>query len=120
MYGPLAESVGESRTRLVLHDLGMAHESQVVIRDAFGVFVARVDFLVEGVVLEFDGRLKYRAAETEDGRSAEEVVWLEKRREDAVRGRGYPVERVVWDDLDRPGRIGARIRAASAGRATAA
>lgn len=43
---PLAESVGESRTRLVLDDLGMAQESQVVIRDALGVFVARVDFLV--------------------------------------------------------------------------
>ena len=117
---PLAESVGESRARLMLHDLGMAQESQVVIRDALGVFVARVDFLVEGVVLEFDGRLKYRAAETDDGRSPEEVVWWEKRREDSVRRLGYPVERVVWDELDRPGLIGARIRAASAGRASAA
>ena len=116
----LAESVGESRTRLVFHDLGMAHESQVVIRDALGLFVARVDFLVEGIVLEFDGRLKYRAAETDDGRTAEEVVWWEKRREDAMRRLGYPVERVVWDDLDRPGLIGARIRAASARRASAA
>ncbi|MEP7331191.1 MAG: hypothetical protein ABI692_03775 [Terracoccus sp.] len=116
---PLAESVGESRTRLVLHDLGLAHESQVVIRDALGAFVARVDFLVEGIVLEFDGRLKYRAAETDDGESPEEVVWLEKRREDALRGLGHLVERVVWDDLDRPGRIGARIQAASARCATA-
>lgn len=117
---PLAESVGESRTRFVLHDLGLAHESQVVISDAFGVFVARVDFVVEGVVLEFDGRLKYRAAETDDGRSAEEIVWLEKRREDSVRRLGHPVERVVWDDLERPGLIGARIRAARAHLASVA
>ena len=57
-----AESVGESRTRLLLDDLGLSHDSQVVILDAHGRFVARVDFLVEGVVLEFDGRLKYRRA----------------------------------------------------------
>lgn len=117
---PLAESVGESRTRLVLHHLGLAHESQVVICDALGVFVARVDFVVEGVVLEFDGRLKYRVAETDDGRSAEEIVWLEKRREDSVRRLGHPVERVVWDDLERPGLIGARIRAARAHLASVA
>ncbi len=51
-----AESVGESRTRLVLLDLGLAHESQVVITDPFGQFLARVDFLVEGVVPSSTGR----------------------------------------------------------------
>jgi hypothetical protein len=103
-----AESVGESRTRLILQDLGLAHESQVWITDADGDAVARVDFLVEGVVLEFDGRVKYRA----EGEDAGEIVWLEKRREDVIRRRGHPVERVIWDDLDRPGLLGARIRAA--------
>ena len=38
--------------------------------------VARVDFLVEGVALEFDGRVKYRA----EGEDAAEVVWADKRR----------------------------------------
>ncbi|WP_404388310.1 type IV toxin-antitoxin system AbiEi family antitoxin domain-containing protein [Humibacillus xanthopallidus] len=103
-----AESVGESRTRLILQDLGLAHESQVWITDAAGNAVARVDFLVEGVVLEFDGRVKYRA----EGEDAGEIVWLEKRREDVIRRRGHPVERVIWDELDRPGLLGARIRAA--------
>jgi hypothetical protein len=54
-----AESVGESRTRMILQDHGLPYESQHVIRDALG-FVARVDFLVDGVVLEFDGKVKYR------------------------------------------------------------
>lgn len=110
-----AESVGESRTRLVLLDLGLAHESQVVITDAFGGFLARVDFLVEGVVLEFDGRGKYqRTRDVEDGeaRDPADVLWLEKRREDSIRRRGHPVERVVWDELRRPGLLGARLRAA--------
>lgn len=111
---PAAESVGESRTRMILQDLGLSYESQVVLRDAAGAFVARVDFLVEGVVLEFDGRLKYqRRRDDEDGAAtdAANVVWLEKRREDRIRRLGHPVERAIWDDLARPGLLGARIRA---------
>jgi len=110
-----AESVGESRTRLMLDDLGLKHDSQVVIEDGQGQFVARVDFLVEGVVLEFDGRLKYqRARDPGDEEAADpgEVVWLEKRREDRVRRLGHPFERVIWDELARPGLVGARLRAA--------
>lgn len=103
-----SESVGESRTRLVLDTLGLTVISQFVVRDQTGSVVARVDFLVEGVVVEFDGKVKYRG----EGKDAAEAVWLEKRREDRIRRLGYPVERVVWDDLERPGRLGARIRAA--------
>lgn len=108
------ESVGESRTRLALVDLGFRPESQVVITDSSGVFIARVDFVVEGVVIEFDGRIKYaRARDPEDGvADAGQVVWLEKRREDAIRHRGHPVERVIWSELSGPGLIGARVRAA--------
>lgn len=113
-----SESVGESRTRLALTDGGLRPESQVVITDDSGAFVARVDFLVDGVVVEFDGRVKYgRRRDAADAhgdprRDAGEVVWLEKRREDAIRRRGHPVERVIWSDLDRPARIGSRVRAA--------
>jgi hypothetical protein len=111
-----AESVGESRTRMVLQELGLSYESQVVLHDAAGSFVARVDFLVEGVVVEFDGRMKYqrqRDAEDEAATAADlaQVVWLEKRREDRVRRLGHPVERLVWEDLARPGLVGERIRA---------
>jgi hypothetical protein len=110
-----AESVGESRTRLILQDFGLPHESQHVIRDEFG-FVARVDFLVDGVVLEFDGKLKYqRSRDREDGPEVDpgEVVWLEKRREDRVRRLGHPFERVVWEELARPLVLARRLREAS-------
>lgn len=109
-----AESVGESRTRLVLDALGLAHDSQVELVDEAGRFVARVDLLVEGVVIEFDGRVKYRADEAgpDDPEEVGRIVWLEKRREDAIRRLGHPVERVVWDDLARPGTIAARVFAA--------
>lgn len=109
-----AESPGESRLRLVVQDLGLEHDSQVVLRDHLGAFVARVDLLVEGVAVEFDGRLKYRAAEADadDPDAVGRIVWLEKQREDGVRRLGHPVERVIWSELARPGLIGARIRAA--------
>jgi hypothetical protein len=111
-----SESVGESRTRLALCRLGFAPESQVVLRDSGGRFIARVDLVVDGVVLEFDGRVKYaRQRDAEDGSAGpEEIVWLEKRREDAIRRLGHPVERVIWTELDRPGLLGARVRSARA------
>ncbi|OFE18092.1 hypothetical protein BA895_13305 [Humibacillus sp. DSM 29435] len=109
---PAAESVGESRTRMVLQNLGMRYESQKVLCDDHGRFLARVDFLVEGVVLEFDGRIKYQRDGDVDGADAAEVVWREKQREDVIRRQGHAVERVIWPELDRPGLIGARIRAA--------
>lgn len=115
-----SESVGESRTRLVLDDLGLAYETQVVIRDRYGFFVARVDFLVQGVVVEFDGRVKYERVPDEAERAGQtpldpgQVLWAEKQREDRIRRRGHPVERVIWGELERPGLIGARIRQAAA------
>lgn len=110
-----SESVGESRTRLVLHDLGLRPRSQVVLRDAYGRFVARVDLMVEGVVVEFDGKVKYgRGRDPEDGAEAQpaQVLWLEKRREDAIRRLGHPVERIVWSELDRPRLIWSRMLSA--------
>jgi very-short-patch-repair endonuclease len=104
---PACESVGETRTRLALLDLGLDVRSQVEVRDPAGRFVARVDLLVGNqVVVEFDGATKYGAA---DGR---EALVAEKRREDALRALGYVVVRVTWADLDRPGWLGARVRQA--------
>ena len=106
---PACESVGETRTRLLLHDLGIAVRSQVVIRDGSGLVLARVDLLVgKSVVVEFDGAAKYEGAQ---GRSA---LVAEKRREDALRALGYTVVRVTWPDLDQPRRWTAQIRRALA------
>jgi very-short-patch-repair endonuclease len=101
------ESVGETRTRLLLADLGFAARSQVEVRDELGVLVARVDFLVgDRVVVEFDGAVKYEGAQ---GRAA---LVAEKRREDRLRALGYTVVRVTWADLAHPGRLSALIRRA--------
>lgn len=93
------ESVGETRARLLLGDLGFEVRSQVEIRHGRS-FVGRVDFLVgERVVVEFDGMVKYGGA---DGRRA---LQAEKRREDQLRDAGYAVVRLVWADLDEPERV---------------
>jgi hypothetical protein len=102
-----SESVGETRTRLLLHDLGHPARSQVRIVDGSGVVVARVDHLVdERVVVEFDGLVKYAGAEGRDALAAE------KAREDLLRSLGYEVVRLTWADLDRPQRVDALVRAA--------
>jgi very-short-patch-repair endonuclease len=102
-----SESVGESRLRLHLAALGISVVPQVVIRDEMGDFVARVDLWVEGtgVVVEFDGRVKY-------AEGGADVLFAEKRREDRLRRLGYVVVRVVWADLFRPERVVAWIRQA--------
>src|SRR5580765_1130368 len=102
----LTESVGESRTRLVLRDLGFSAVAQhriVVDRSV----IARVDFLVEGlVVVEFDGLVKYEGVQ---GRAA---LAAEKARESKLVDLGYEVVRVVWSELDDPAALARRIRAA--------
>ena len=96
---PACESVGETRTRVLLRDLGFEVQSQVRISDARGL-IGRVDFLVgERVVVEFDGMVKYGGA---DGRRA---LQAEKAREDRLRDAGYVVVRLVWADLDDPKRV---------------
>lgn len=107
----LAESPGESRTRLVLGRLAVAVRSQVEVFDGRG-FVGRVDLLVgDRVVVEFDGLVKYAGA---DGRDA---LTREKAREDRLRAAGYRVVRVVWADLRDPEALLARVRAALAAAA---
>jgi very-short-patch-repair endonuclease len=102
-----SESVGETRARLLLLDLGHDVRSQVRISDDAGVVGARVDLLVGGrVVVEFDGLVKYEGAE---GRAA---LAAEKRREDWLRSLGYEVVRLTWADLERPRRVEALVRSA--------
>lgn len=106
-----AESVGESRLRILLADLGLPTPVlQEEIRDSSGCLAGRVDFLLKpwGVVIEFDGELKYGGA---DG--VQKVV-SEKWREDRLRDLGYEVVRISWDDLDHPARVAARINHAIA------
>jgi very-short-patch-repair endonuclease len=104
-----AESAGESQLRLILEDLGLRVLPQLTLRGRDGEFVARVDFYIPdlGVVVEFDGQLKY------GGPHGSAALVAEKRREDAIRELGYAVVRLTSPDLDEPHRIGRLIRRAA-------
>jgi hypothetical protein len=113
---PLAESAGESVLRVAVDGLGFPPpELQHPFRDHAGL-VGHGDFWWEdaGVLDEFDGVKKYRAAEYRNGLSVEDVVVKEKLREDRLRAlpevRG--VVRTVWRDLHRPAQLVAALERA--------
>lgn len=92
---PLAESPLESLTRLAIHDAGLpAPVLQAPIDIPGRRYPYYVDMLwpERRVVLECDGRLKYR--ERAD-------LWREKRRQIALSRQTLQIERVVWDDVMR-------------------
>jgi very-short-patch-repair endonuclease len=102
-----AESVGESRLRVLIHNHGLPVPLlQFRFVDSDG-FVARVDFYFPGqrTVVEFDGLVKYSGG-------SPNVLVEEKFREDRLRALGVEVVRITWADLDRPGSVVARIRQA--------
>lgn len=98
---PRSESVGESRSRLLLHAIGFEPTPQVEIRDHQGRLIGRVDFLLERerIIVEFDGLMKYSDA---NGRAA---LAAEKSREDRLRALGYEFVRLTWADLSRPATV---------------
>jgi very-short-patch-repair endonuclease len=101
------ESVGETRLAHVLRRLGYRFTAQVWV--SAGGQRWRVDFVLEyeGVIVEFDGLLKY------GGATGREALAAEKWREDQLRSEGHQVVRVVWSELDTPDQIGARIEQAA-------
>lgn len=112
LVDPRSESVGESRTRLVLVAAGLEVRSQVKVLDR-GAVLARVDLLVANrVVVEFDGAVKY--VDDVSGRA----LFTEKKREDRLRELGFEVVRVTWADLAHPEVILQRVRAALVRAAT--
>ncbi|MGY2127667.1 type IV toxin-antitoxin system AbiEi family antitoxin domain-containing protein [Blastococcus sp. SYSU DS0617] len=109
-----SESVGESRSRVLLHRWGVGPSAlQFEVRAAGGLLIARTDFAWEehGVVGEFDGRVKYGRL-LRAGQEPGDAVFEEKRREDAVRNEGWAVTRWVWADLAVGHRLAARVRRA--------
>jgi hypothetical protein len=107
-------SVGESRSRVALHELGLAPSSlQHEIRTSDGRLVGLADFAweAEHVVGEFDGRIKYGRL-LRPGQEPGDAVFEEKRREDANRDEGWEVVRWIWADLAVRDGIGERVRRA--------
>lgn len=103
-----AENLAESLARLLVLELGLgAPTSQFPVQTALGLFWC--DLQLGNHVVEFDGRVKYRPRSEggHAGRSAEDVVWEEKRRERAIAAEGLGLSRVIWEDLWG----GARVRA---------
>ncbi|MQY20787.1 endonuclease domain-containing protein [Nocardia macrotermitis] len=98
---PRSESVGESRSRVMLRDLGLPiPQSQGDVFTAEGRFLGRVDFYFgdTGVVGEFDGRTRY-GRRAHPGYDPVDTAAAERRREDALRNTGFHVIRWVWDEL---------------------
>jgi hypothetical protein len=109
-----SESVGESRSRVILHRWKLAPTAlQFEIRAPDGALVGRSDFAweAERLVGEFDGRIKYGRL-LRPGQDAGDAVFAEKRREDAIRDEDWGVTRWVWAELHRPDRLAARVRRA--------
>jgi very-short-patch-repair endonuclease len=98
-------------SRVRLHEAGLpAPEPQHEIYGEDGRFVARVDFCwkEKRTIGEFDGKIKYGRS-LKPGQSIEDVLFKEKRREDALRDLGWQIVRWLWADLYRPGVIRDRV-----------
>lgn len=106
-----SESVGESRSRVMLSRAGLpAPSQQGEVFEPGGRRIGRVDFHIDGIVLgEFDGRVKYGRL-LKPGQSPGDAVFAEKQREDALRDLGFQVVRWTWDDLEAPGQVAERVR----------
>lgn len=92
---PLSMSPGESLSRVQMFLLNLPKPLlQREVRDSEGL-IGFVDFGWEGVVGEFDGKVKYRVPAGADPDSATEVLWREKQREDRLRRR-VRVARWTW------------------------
>lgn len=104
---PLAESPGETWTRMLANGLGYDLISQVEVRN--GERAARLDFVIEGtrIAVEFDGAIKYK-------RKGEIKVILQLLRDGDLQELGYQVLHVVWQQLTRPAQLDARFRYAGA------
>ncbi|WP_448641999.1 type IV toxin-antitoxin system AbiEi family antitoxin domain-containing protein [Geodermatophilus sp. URMC 63] len=104
-----AESPLETRGRLAFLAAGLPRpELQVELHGPRG-FVARVDawFDDAAVAVEFDGRVKY--LDPRSGRTAGDVLWEEKRREDRIRELDVRMVRVAQEDLSAVHAVAARL-----------
>ncbi|GAB3605448.1 hypothetical protein GCM10027413_08570 [Conyzicola nivalis] len=93
-----AESPGESVSRVGFHDLGLPKPRlQVSFSDRFGK-IGTVDFWWPEFALigEFDGEIKYQDPVFLAGRTPQEALHDEKRREDRLRALGHNVTRWGW------------------------
>jgi hypothetical protein len=111
-----SESLGESCSRVVLHEQGLPKpDLQVEVYDDRGYFLARSDFgwIERRTLGEFDGQGKYGALRRPD-QGADDVVLDEKAREDRLRDHGWQIARWNWSVLRTPIELRARVERAFA------
>ncbi|MDR0875577.1 MAG: hypothetical protein LBN12_05150 [Clostridiales Family XIII bacterium] len=91
---PKCESPLETIAAIALYKAGFVMPQQQVNIYSGRKRIGRVDMIWKlrrrNVILELDGRLKYKQADD---------LFAEKRREDAIRAEGYMVLRADWDDV---------------------
>jgi hypothetical protein len=94
-----AGSVAESVARPLLTELGFGRpQCQFAVTD--GAQTAYADFRISWHTFEVDGKIKYDVdGPYARGRSAQQILWDEKQREDFVRGQDLGVTRFGWADL---------------------
>ena len=105
-------SAGEARTAHLLFRANLPRPIPQYEVWQRGELLGVVDFAwpEHGVILEFDGKVKYEKY-LNPGESASDVVVREKRREDRIReATGWVVIRVTWADLADPSELVARLR----------
>jgi hypothetical protein len=114
-------SPGESLSRVVMFESGFVLPDLQHRFEKPSGEEAFVDFFwtVEGIVGEFDGELKYRAAELRNGLAAEDIVVREKDRENWLRAKlevkGFI--RWTWKDAFSHGRLATLLASAGVPRA---
>jgi hypothetical protein len=89
-----------------------APQLQYEVFDASGALLGICDWgwPDEGVLGEFDGKVKYGRL-LKEGQDPGEVVFAEKQREDLIRGAtDCRMVRIVWSDYDRPQLTARRVR----------
>ena len=106
-----SESPGESVSRVRIVDDGLPlPDLQIDVFGPLGNFLGRPDFLwkEQRTLGEFDGKVKYGRL-VANGRTAQDVLFDEKCREDALRDLGWQIVRWIWADLYEPGVIRDRL-----------
>ncbi len=100
-----SESVGETRTRLLLDKSGVQKPVlQLEVETPIGTFRGDFGWPEQKVILEFDGRAKYF-----DYAPTEEVIFEERRREKALIAMGWDVVRIEWSHLRRPWEVEQKV-----------
>ncbi|GAA2551065.1 hypothetical protein GCM10010210_24570 [Pseudonocardia hydrocarbonoxydans] len=108
----LAESPGESRSRVAMLRAGLPMPQLQVVRFSVdGVPLGRVDFWwpEQGVIGEFDGLVKYGRL-LRPGQATGDVLVAEKLREDALRETARGMARWTWREIDPFAGVERRLR----------